>query len=1623
MPTWLIFIFSPKIPILKKFLKILRWTFLILLGLVVLVWLLIQTEPVQNWLVKKVTVRISKDLNTQVSIKHVSFSLFDKMNLEGTLIRDRQKDTLLYAGKLKIRITDWFFLKDKAELKYVGLEDAVIKQHRSTDSVWNHQFLIDYFSSPKKNATNKKKSDGGIELDLKTVDLKNVSFFTNDEWKGQLMVVKIGSMLMEADVVDFKKNCYLIKSIMLDKPVFSQQDFEGKRPLKLKPPKDTGMYFNTGGIFLTLDTLHISNGNLAFENLLRKEVARGFDGAHIILSKLNASFSKLSFINDTIKTNIDIAAHERSGLELKKLKAVFKLTPQVMEFAKLDMRTNKSELKDYYAMKFTDFNEDFKDFIAKVSMDARMKGSVIHSDDIAFFSPALKTLKQEVNISGNYLGTVGDFSIANLFLRTGNNTYVSGNLKMKGLPNINNAFITLSGGNVQTDYKEVALFYPDIVKIKSPNIASLGLVKYKGDFKGTIKDFAANGTISSNQGALYTNLTMHLPSGKNDEPRYKGIVSTQQFNLGKFFNTSVLGNISFDGKVDGSSFNIDKLKTKFAGKVSSLEANGYTYHNLTLDGTFQKKYFTGEFKSADKNFDLTSQVEMDFNGEQPRFNIVGDLVKGDLKKLNLTIDGIQLSGLFDVNFTGTNIDNFLGDAKLLNATLKNDSTTLSFDSLNLKSYYVDGRKTLSMSSNEFGATIVGDFNILGLPNSFQAFLHRYYPAYINAPYSVPTNQNFEVTLNTKDIEPYLKLFAKDIAGLNNVSLSGKINTAQNLFNFTADVPYFKFKKYEVSGAKFIGKGTQDSLNLIGDVEKFALSDSFSFPNTHLTIAAANDHSLVSINTRANNTLNEANLTADVFTLEDGVRVNFKPSSFVINEKKWNLEKNGEVVVRKNYVSAKDVRFTQGYQEISLETVVDDAASNVNELVVKLKDVNMGDFTTLFIKGMNLEGVASGKVHLKDFFGKFNADADIQVQQFRLDADSIGIINLNGTYSADGIIKYKVVSPNEAYNFLAEGTYDIKDSVSSPLHTKITLDRTNVNLLNRFFTTLFSDLKGMAYGSLDISGNPSSPTLLGKVKLIDAGIKVNFTQVYYKIDSLNLNFDDGVLDLGTFTIKDTLNHTGTVRGKLYNRGFKDMRFDFDLATNRLLLLNTTIKNNQQFYGKVIGRATLSLKGPENNMFMSIAGEPTDSSNIVLPNSIGKESADADFIVFKQYGTEMAALNTNSNNNLTVDLDLTANNKVDIAVIMDEITGDKIEARGNGKLKIHSSSNQPMSMRGRYNIENGSYNFSFQSFIRKPFILKPDAGNYIEWTGDAFNADIKVDAQYTATSVKLENLIPPNQSGSFNDVKGYKGDVYVVGELRGKLSKPNINFHFDFPQTSSVRNDFALSQMLSKIQADENEMLKQVAFLVVFNSFSPYQGNAANATTATSIGVSTVSSLVTKGLNNVMTDLFSKLFKDKSIKFEFNTSFYNNNLSSVGSNAGTTTGGNRLNTNLKFAKTLANDRIELFVGSDFDFAFDPAQTANQTSSFVFLPDLRAEFILNENRTLRAVAFYKDNIDLTTTAGKRNRTGISLTYRKDLLDKEERQRRNEEKKKLQAAKQAATKPKENIQVITSDEKKKEG
>ncbi|HUQ96519.1 MAG TPA: translocation/assembly module TamB domain-containing protein [Chitinophagaceae bacterium] len=1545
----------------------------------------VQTDWGQNWLAHKATSRLSRDLQSRISINHLSIGFFDKLNLEGVMIEDQKRDTLLYAGLLQVRITDWFFLKDVAELHYIGLGNAVINLSR-TDSVWNYTYLEDYFATP---STGKKKS-AGIRFNLKDVVLDNVSFVQHDGWRGQDLVARVESLVLQANDIGLSDKNIDIRSLELVKPYFRLYSYTGNRPSPfIVPPKtdvlpDTLLQWNPQSWRMAVDRISIKDGTFRNDQDSTTPEAGFFDGMHIGFQAITGEFTKLSMRNDTLLANVQLSTRERSGLLVQSLKTNMRIHPQQMEFKNLTLKTPNSLLGNYFSMRYKSMSA-LSDFIHAVTMEARFSKAHIASDDLAFFAPALKSWNRTLQMDGKAKGTVDALRGENVSLGIGQGTSFYGDFSLMGLPDINKTFINVTANDLRTNYTDAVTFIPTLKDVTTPDLRKLGHIIFTGNYTGFLTDFVTYGTLKTSLGSISTDLNMKLP--KNGAPVYIGKVNTDNFNLGAFINNKQLGTVSFDGNIKGSGFDWKSLNIAINGNVWKFDFNNYTYQNITAKGTLRNRLFNGDIISEDPNAYLSLSGLINLSGKTPTFDVVSDIKKLDLQALHFSNDPIALSGKFNLNFKGNSLINFLGDAHFGNITFQQNGKEVVLDSLQFSSRYTNGIRTLQAQSTEFNATITGDFDLASMPDAVTLFLHKYYPSYIKPPRRTVLKQAFTFDITTGNVEDYVKLIDPRLSGFNNSHVWGKLDVATNLLKLEGDVPFFAFDKYQFSNSKIDGDGDFSRLVLKGRVNNAVVSDSLTFPETTFSLQAQNDVTDFEINTTASQTINSANFSAQIRTFADGASVLFNPSTFVLNGKTWNIEQGGELDFRTNSLLQGQLVLKESQQEIRVSTQPS-PIGDWNDLHISLSKINIGDFTPFLVKGYRIEGSLFGDIVIEDPQHKFNVlGENIRTEELRLDEDSIGQVQASLFYNnSTGMLTAKGNNADVAHNVLFDVAIDLKDSAQL-FQNRIAVQAVNypVHILERFLGSLFSEMQGFVTGNLAIVGEGSNTEYIGKARLHDAGMKVNFTQVFYKLDDTEIELTADSIKLGKITLRDKENHTATVRGAIKHKAFQNMVFDIVAETDNrpMELLNTTYNDNQQFYGRAKGTGSFILVGPQNDLFMQVNGRASeqDSSFLTLPPSKSRETGAALFLIEKKYGTEQEAIEyTGAATNITYQVNLAANPMVNVEVILDDLTGDVIKGRGTGNIEIRAGTVEPLSIRGRYNIQEGNYLFTFQSFFKKPFVLRKNADNYIEWTGDPYSATIHFEAGYLAAGVSLAPLASLALGGADSrNISHYRGDVTVVATLTGELFHPAFNFEIEFPPNFYNAMDqttaFAFQQAIQQIERNTNELNKQVTYLIVFNSFAPIEGNSGSSINPLNeFAYSTISGLFFGEVNKRLNQLLSKILRNNDLTVNFTGSLYNSNLISQTSKAFLP---DQSALNVSVGMPLIKERVLITFGSTFDI---PLQSNSLQQNIQLFPDVTVEFLINKSGTIRATFFYRQTPELITGGNQTQRAGANLAYRRD-------------------------------------------
>jgi hypothetical protein len=149
--------------------------FLLLVGMAL--FFAVQTYSFQTWLGKKASSYLSKELNTKIDINSIRIDFFTKANLEGVLILDTHKDTLL-CGNLDLNVKRLDFRNEILTIENVTLSKTTAKLIKyKGDTAFNFNHFLTYFSGNSKDTS----TSSNWAVNLMGITLDDISFVYRDE--------------------------------------------------------------------------------------------------------------------------------------------------------------------------------------------------------------------------------------------------------------------------------------------------------------------------------------------------------------------------------------------------------------------------------------------------------------------------------------------------------------------------------------------------------------------------------------------------------------------------------------------------------------------------------------------------------------------------------------------------------------------------------------------------------------------------------------------------------------------------------------------------------------------------------------------------------------------------------------------------------------------------------------------------------------------------------------------------------------------------------------------------------------------------------------------------------------------------------------------------------------------------------------------------------------------------------------------------------------------------------------------------------------------------------------------------------------------------------------------------
>lgn len=1572
---------------------------LVLIGIVILLAVLVNLTPVQNFLAQKAVSILSDKLHTKVSLQKVKISLFNEVQLEGLYVEDHQKDTLLYAGEAAIKITDWFFLKKNPVISYVGLRDANINLYRKSNSdQWNYQFVIDAFASK----STKPKQASNFEIDLRQVDLHKVKFQMIDAWVGSDMVGSVGRFEIDAREIDFRKKEIKIAGISGKEVLFGLRDYKGGRPSKPKstevPVVDTTP-FNPDHWKVNIDKLTLENSRFFLDDPDTKAVAGFFDPYHMDVTSIDFESRNIAIIGDTLTADMrHLSAKERSGFEIKKLAAKVKLSPIIAECRELTLNTGNSHLGDYYAMKYNRF-PDFLDYISKVIMVGHLKHSEVGIADIVYFAPALKRYNNlSVLISGNSIGPVDHLKMTDLKLDDGI-TKFSGNLTMQGLPEIDATYIDYKDGLIQTNGMAAYTYAPELRSQTAIDLKAIKNLQFKGGFSGFISNFYTKGMITSNIGNITADVHMKLPYGRQSS--YTGNITTSNFDIGLLLNQTLFGPTNLDVAVDGKGFDANEASINVKGNVRSFYLNGYDYKNIKIDGLLASGKFDGTLVSRDTNLLLDFDGKVDFSGDAPAFDMNANVTYADIKALGFSTDKVLVQGAMKANFEGSNIDNFIGAAQIYNLHITQDSVPLNIDSITLISR-VNGEdfKEILLKTNEVDAKVSGQFSLMDLPQSAQLFLSYYLPEYVKRPAKVNEKQNLTFEVSARSPNDIIALFNKHIQLAPGAHFEGAMDMPHQQFSFAGTMPSFVYGSFRLNNIEVKSSGTYTGLKVEAVANGFKAGDNDLASTVQFQTTIFQDTAKFQFLTTTPTTIGSAEINGLAYAERDSFFLKFLPSQFYLNSDKWLIPEGNRIVFAKNYIDIKNLILKSGIQSLEINTGEEGAA---NEAIAHIKNFDIAPLNRLLgLENIYLDGRIDGDFQVDQILKDQKLKFDLQASNLRVNNDTLGVLRAAGNYDvATSLIALEKGSGLSYKSSRAEveGTYNLKKESNENIDANINFNHAEIKWAEPFLAGYVHKLTGELNGSISIKGNASTPVTIGTLTLDKVGFIPDITGVHYNMPEASIGVTDSKFDFGSILVTDDDGNEGTLSGNIAHSRLSNFSFRLNMRSDNIKVVDLKDYQNANFYGDVKASVQLRLSGPANNLNLNIFATPQKNSHLFIPIANGTDVSQYNYIHFKQYGEAQIPIAT-SRNKFNIRIDAVATPDLEATIVLDPNTKEQIWAKGSGNIILEIPSEGDMRMNGNFIIEEGKYDYSFRQLqvlnYQKQFIINPNS--VIKWNGDIANADLDVSA-YAQVKARLYDLIisevdRANLSPTELKDAQIMQMVNVNMNMKGSLNQPEFHFRIDLAENRSV-GTYAY-QKLQRINTDDKQLYTQVASLLLLEQFVPPEG--INNTAATAGVINNMSELLSATASSQFTNFANKVLGMEDLSVGVKYKYY-----TLADGAGSANYINRNEAGLNLKKNFLKNRLVVEVGGVYDWG----RNTNTDVVGNFAGDFRVQYLLTEDGRIRFNVFRTSNYDALFSQ-LIGRQGVGLSYRKSfngLLDlfrsqdeiRKEKERRIEEQRQL--------------------------
>ena len=829
----------------------------------------------------------------------------------------------------------------------------------------------------------------------------------------------------------------------------------------------------------------------------------------------------------------------------------------------------------------------------------------------------------------------------------------------------------------------------------------------------------------------------------------RGMLLSNQLALGPIESAkaqmSVLPNLS--AVIEGDDFEI-------LAALPEIRSNGQKVKGLNARFEHRQDKDSLWLSSLDPNCD----IELMYSRVGTLNSISGQLNTLDLGLVDPLDTGQRLTATANINFT----DEGLGSVLLRDVILTRPEDVIFLRELSLTHVLGAKSRSLVLSSDVLDFSVNGNWDFKDFP---KVASHVFQDIIVQKEEQWP-QAAFKFDIQAGNVGWIADLIHLDVFISEDTHIFGKYNGMRKMWSTTMFIPEATYENNSGKDIVVASSQTQDVHNTTLKADKLKF-DTWNFSKVNLSSNGSVGPKRIQFSGVVEDSIpSKINLEASLLSGEAGITTaafNIGESHFTLLDTANLRWQNAQLNVDSLILTGKDGRFVLNGQLFDTEAP---------ELELGLEDFNSKVVNYLFRTPEALfSGTWNAQVKLKDSFFRPFIQAQIEVDDF-------GLNNYEyGRFTADAEVEnltrlnaFGQLRQGSSSSFSFSGDYDF---TTHEIDVRASIDEFAVDPFNPLFNGVLDEFSGTLQGGLEWYGPLEAYTLNGAFTMSDGHFRVPIVGAELSAAEpieLVISEDEIILDTAKFYApKDST--TAIVFGGIHHNQFDSLVFDLKLHSDSIRAVDLSRNIDGYFYGTAVVEGDLVLEGPLEQLHLDLAVATKDGTNFKIPLDNPTAVEMPSYIRFSDAGLPTAdSVFVQELEYFTTDIAIEATPNADVELVLDEVLGDVIKARGSGNMRLKILEDESLELYGLYTLVSGDYLFTLQNIINKPFEIIP--GGTILWSGDLYEAQVNIDAKYSL-STDLQGLV---SNANYNNENV---NVDLIINLSGALMNPDIAFTVDLP----------------------------------------------------------------------------------------------------------------------------------------------------------------------------------------------------------------------------------------------------